>query len=544
MPDVTTHPFEIDREEALRRQVEIQRRLVELKRDCGIAFYRPHWHQHLFHSARTKRRGFFAANRVGKSQGNGAETVAWMLGERPWYKTAFPILGVEHNAGHGRRVVVKHHHPGGPDHPLVRQGIPPWPTKQLIVTTNWDKVHEIWTSQDAARPGKFWELCPRGFVKRAVRNHEGVIDEIYGENGSLLKFMSVDAFKRNPQIAESSDWDRGGVDEPCPHALWKGVARGLTDRDGQGDFTLTSLEEVWIYDYFNLDELPADAADTTKDRFSLRAEIWDNPHLTDTAISRFEAELDVEERECRLRGVPLELSGLIYKEFKRDVHILPTLPEGWHDWHLPANGCDADGKPILGRDGRPDPSAPRCVLYARVDTHPVKPHAVMFAAVGPLEVPIVCHEIYRPCDADTLCESINEYVKLTGCFLAGIKLEPAAWIKDPSTRAVSIAHRFAAHNLFVRPASKDLDNGILLTKSALKNRRILFTPNCRRTLWEFARYRYDPETGKPVDSEDHMMENLRRLCIDRTPFFDPDRAFGDPIPDAPFDPADLSVNSL
>lgn len=529
-----------DTVDLLRRQNEIDRLLLAKQKECGIAFYRPHWFQHLFHRANNKRRALFAGNRLGKTSANCAETVAWMLNERPWYKTPFDILGTEHDLGRGRRILVREKHAGHSNHPLVRSGIPSYPTKQVVVCTNWDKVHEIWTSQEADRPGKLWQYLPRGFVKKAVRNHEGVIDEVYGTNGSLLKFLSVDAFKRNKLIAESSDWDRVSIDEPAPTQLWKGLARGLTDRDGQGDFTLTSLEEVWIYDYFNLDELDKDAPDVCRDRQSFRATIWDNPYLSDLSIARFEAELDVDERDCRLQGIPLEMSGLIYKEFRRDRHILTSLPDGWHDWHLPANGRDSSGRPILDRSGNPDISAPRCLLYARVDTHPVKPNAVLFAAVGPLEVPICCHEIYSPCDADSLCESINAYVKLTGCFLAGIKLEPAAWIKDPSTRAVSIAHRFAAHNLFVRPASKDLDNGILITKSSLKQGRVLFTPNCRRTLWEFSRYRYNPETGKPVDEEDHMMENLRRLCIDRLPFYDPDRAAGEPIGDAPFESANLS----
>lgn len=541
--DINTSTVDANPAEILARQVEISRRLLTLKKECGIAFYRPHWHQHCYHASTAKRRGFFAANRVGKSQGSSAETVAWMLGERPWYKTPFDVLTAAHDGGKNRRTYVRHHHPGGDSHPLVRSGIPPWPTKQLIVTTNWDKVNKIWTSQDAARPGKFWELCPSGFVKKIVRNHEGVIDEIFGNNGSYLNFMSVDAFKRNKQIAESSDWDRVAIDEPCPQALWKGVARGLTDRDGQGDFTLTSLEEVWIYDYFNLDELPADSADVCRDRFSLRAEIWDNPHLTDIGIARFEAELNEEEKECRLRGVPLELSGLIYKDFRRDVHVLPSLPEGWRDFHLPPNGRHPDGSPLLDSRGNPDLSAPRYVLYARVDTHPVNPHAVLFAAIGPSEIPIICHEIYRPFDADSLADAIVDYVKSTGCFLAGIKVEPAAWQKDPVTRQVSIAQRLAAKGLFIRPASKDLSGGISVVKSALRRRNppaVLFAPSVRRTLWEFARYRYNPETGNPVDEEDHMMENLYRLLIDRTPYFDPDRAGGEPIPDAPFESADLS----
>ena len=517
-PNAISPETDADVLELLQRQNQVQRALLKLAKDCGIAFYRPHWFQHCFHASPARRRGLFAGNRFGKSQANGAETAAWMLGERPWYKVPFDILGVDHDElGRERKIVVKAHHPGGEDNLLVRQGIPSWPTKQLIVCTNWSKVDEIWTSRDSDRPGKIWQFLPKDFAK-AYTNHEGVIDEIHGANGSLLKFMSVDAFKRNKLTAESSDWDRVGFDEPGPQALWKGSARGLVDRNGQGDFTLTSLEELWIYEYFNLDELGPDAPDVCRDRYSLRATIYDNPHLDDDAIARFEAELTDDEKSCRLHGIPLELSGLIYKEFKKDVHVLQTLPEGWRDWHLPDK---------------------RLVMYIRADTHPVTPHAVQFWVVGPAEIPILVHEIWQACDADTLAETINAYLKLAGCFVGDFKVEPAAWIKDPSNRTVSIAKVLAKHSLFPRPASKDLSNGILVVKSALKRQRVLFAPTCRRTLWEFVRYRYDPETGKPVDENDHMMECLYRLLIDSPRFFDPDQA-NYPVADEEFVTADLS----
>lgn len=502
--------------ELLSRSNEIKRQLLQKHKECGIAFYRPHYHQHLYHSSSAKRRGLFAGNRFGKSEANSAETVAWMLGERIWYKNFFNVLKVTHNDnGSNRIVTVDHVHTGGDDHPLVRQGIPPWPTKQLIITTNWSKVHSVWTSDESDRPGKLWKLLPRGFGKPS-RNHEGVIDEIIGTNGSLLKFMSVDAFKRNQQSIESEDWDRIALDEPAPIEMWKGAARGLVDRGGVGDFTLTSLVEMWIYDYFN------DPENKEKQtRFSVRATIYDNPHLKDEDIRLFAEDLTEDERTCRLLGLPLELSGLVYKEFKRDVHILSAVPTGWRDFHLPAK---------------------HCLLYVRVDTHPVTPHAVLFAAVGPDEIPICCHEIWASLDAGALADAINEYVKLTGCFLGGIKVEPAAWIQDSVTRRTAIADTLISRGLPCRKASKDVDNGILNTRSAFKQNRLFFVPTLRRTIWEITRFSYDPDTGKPRDKDDHFMEDLRRLCIDRLPWFDPDKAAGFPIEDAPFENVNLTTD--
>ena len=511
----TTEPDDV---ELLQRQVIIQRQLMRLAKENGLAFYRPHWNQHLFHSSIAKRRGAFTGNRFGKSHMDAAETAAWMRGERTWYKAEFDILGVEILGGKRTRV-VKAHHPGGESHPLVRSGIPPYPTKQLVVCANWDKVDEIWTSQLADRPGKIWQFLPKGWA-RGYTNHAGVIAEIHGANGSLLQFMSVDAFSHNKLVAESSDYDRVVFDEPAPEDLWKGVSRGLVDRHGQADFALTSLQELWIYERFNAEEDTPDAP-VFRDRFSFRASMLDNPHLSDQAISDFEQDLTEDERQCRIHGIPLELSGLIYKEFSKQKHVLSEVPAGWKDWSLPDRSC---------------------ILHCRIDTHPVKPHAVMFAAVGPSEIPIVCHEIFEACDADTLCQRINDYVRLTGCFLGSLKVEPAAWNNDPATKTASIASYFFKHNLFPVKATKDLSNGIIITKSALKNGKVFFTPNCRRTFWELSRYRYDPETGKPIDADDHMMENLYRLLISPCRWFDPDRAAGFPVPDEPLVSADLSTN--
>lgn len=519
LPSQTDHPDDSPESaaalELLQRQVEIQRQLIALVKSDGLAAYRPHWKQHQFHSSTAKRRGAFTGNRWGKSQMDAAETAAWARGERTWYKVPFDILGVDHNMGEERKIVVKAHHPGGETHPLVKQGIPPWPTKQLIVCTNWNKVDEIWTSQSADRPGKIWQFLPKGFAK-GYCNHAGVISEIVCNNGAVIHFLSVDAFKRDKLIAESSDYDRVVFDEPAPLPLWKGLARGLVDRHGQGDFAMTSLSEVWIVDKFEGDPnapLAADEIPPFKDRFSLRGSMADNPHLTDAAIEEFARDLTDDEKLTRLHGAPLERSGLIYKEFSKDLHVLKELPIGWSDWHLPHKSC---------------------LLHIRVDTHPVNPHAVLFAAVGQSGIPIVCHEIYEACDADALCDRINSYVRLTGCFIGSLKVEPAAWNPDPATRTAPIASYFYKHGLFPTKAQKDLSNGIIIAKSKLRKLEVFFVPTLRRTFWEFARYRYDPETGKPIDADDHMMENLYRLLIKPLPWFDPDKASGEAIPEEEF----------
>lgn len=495
--------------ELLREQLKLQKRLLELTKKVGIAGYRPHYKQHLFHSAGHKRRGFFSGNRTGKSDGSAAETVAWALGERPWYKVPFDIFD--------RKGSFLHHHDGHPSHPLVKQGIPPWPTKQLIITTDWDKVEEIWTGQRGDRVGKLWKFLPADAVKSTKRNHSGAIDTVELYTGGLIKFDTVQSFVKDPQGSESSDHDRVAADEPIPEDMWKASTRGLVDRDGQGDFTLTALKQRWIYDYFF--EIAGQSEKPIANRFAVKATIYDNPYISDEAIARFYDELTEDERQCRIMGIPLELSGLVYKEFSYDKHVLSSVPLNWRDYHLPAQNC---------------------ILDVRIDPHPQTPHAVLFLATGENQVPIVCHEIWSACDAHSLADSINTYIRSTGCFVNSIKCDPAAWVPDSITRQASVADAFAERGLFVGKASKDKSNGILNLRSVLKSDRgVRFSPACRRTLWEISRYAYDKE-NKPLDKDDHMMENLYRLFIDKPFWYDPDKAVGTPVTDMDFTTRNLS----
>lgn len=468
----------------LQEQVRTLRRIRELAKENGLAFYRPHAKQDAFHRSTARRRAYFAGNRSGKSVTNATETIAWSIGERPWYPVGDPAR---------------------------RSGIPQYATKQLIITTDWDKVDEIWTTQRGDRPGKLWQFVPKDAIKGTKRNHSGAIELVEFNNGSIIRFDTEESFKRNPQGSESSDWDRVAADEPITLDQWKAASRGLIDRNGQGDFTLTPLREMWMYDYFY-----GDGAASAKDlvcvpgRFAVRGSIFDNPHLTREAIAEFERDLTEDEKQARLYGLPLELSGLVYKEFQRDKHVLTTLPDGWRDWHLPRKDW---------------------ILYARVDPHPQVPHAVLFCAVGPEQLPILCHELFIPTDADGLADSINEYVRSTGLFLADIKVDPAAWVKDSVTRQACVADRMAAKGLLIQPASKDKSNGILNMRSVFKaDRGIRLVPTLRRTLWELSRYCYDKE-NKPVDRDDHMMENMYRMFITPPFWFNPDTAAGFPIGD-------------
>jgi hypothetical protein len=391
-----------------RRKLALAKRQLELVKKFGLAFYKPFEKQAAFHAAGNYRlRMMRSGNRFGKSTMGCAEDCAWMLGERAWFPKDDP-----------RRYI----------------GIPQRPVKGLVITTDWDKVKEIWTGDD----GKIFKMLPEGSVEKTNRNHSGAIDYILLKNGSTLRFDTVESFKKNPQGSESSDWDFIHVDEPCPEKMFKASARGLMDRNGKAWFTLTPLTEFWINDLF----FPQDG---TK-RDSIWAEVGnthDNPYLSAEAIAEYESSLNEDERECRIRGIPLELSGLVYKEFTQR-HILEKLPSGWLSWDNPP----ADH-----------------VIYAAIDPHPQTPHAVLFVAVGPFGLPIAYDEIFMHMPADDLADAV--IAKLRGREHLITKCDPIAWIEDPISFSC-MANHFIARGLMVEKASKAKEFGILNMKSVLK----------------------------------------------------------------------------
>jgi hypothetical protein len=476
---IITEVDEVERHLLLQRKLTLERARLQLVKDFGLAFYKPYPKQEAFHRAGAKKlRMYRAGNRSGKSTMGCAEDCAWMLGYRPWVS----------EGDEGRTI-----------------GIPQRPVKVLVITTDWDKVDEIFTSQKG-EGGKLWRMLPRGFVKSTRRNHAGAIETIECENGSILRFDTVKSFQTNPQGAESSDWDGIHVDEPCTQDHWKASSRGLIDRNGKAWFTLTPLSQFWINDLF----FPGEYTQRKK-----REDVWaesgsmtDNPHLTREAIDAFIAELTEDEIQCRIHGVPLELSGLVYKQFSFAKHVLQKVPVGWAAYHEPPKNY---------------------LINVRIDPHPQTPHAVLFEAVSPQLQRFFYHEIFEHTTIDKLCAQI---LKITeGYYVNSVRVDPIAKIHDPITGGSMITEMFRC-GLMPTEASKAKAYGILNTQKVLSSvpQTLYVSPELRRFLFEIHRYCYDKE-NKPIDADDHMMENMYRMLLDEATWFDPDKAPAGPTDD-------------
>lgn len=468
------------------------RQLERMKDDYGLLFYAPHEKQHEFHaSGNVKRRYVRTGNRFGKSTMGGAEDCAWALGERPWYKKDDP-----------RRYV----------------GIPRHSTKGLIIVADWDKAHEIFTNPvNGQGQGKLFKFLPKDSIVRMSRNNAGVISEITvksiwgGESTILLD--TVKSFASNPMGQESSDWDWIHVDEPCPKDMWVANSRGLIDRDGSAWFTCTPINHPWINDMFVPRDVfrLQDGKTVTKDEdhMMIVGSSYDNPHNAEKALKMFENDLTEEQKQCRIQGIPLALSGLVYKEFHPSDSLYRGTPSGWKNPMCPPDNF---------------------TIRLAIDPHPQVPHAVLFAATSPEGQTFFFAEIFRKLTAEQLCESIHEIT--AGRHVQIYLCDPAAYVPSNIDQSV-MADVLIENGVFVEKASKDLSRGLITTQAALcdtvvsplgnTQRKLLFGEHLQETRWEFDHYTWNPtRPNKPIDKHDHMMENLYRLVLEGLDYIKPD----------------------
>ena len=471
-----------------REQLALKERERTLREENGLLFYKPHRKQSLFHAAGDRKRRYLrTGNRFGKSETGAAEDVAWAVGERQWYAEDDP-----------RRTV----------------GIPKRPTKGVIVCQDWDKAKEVFTNMErGAGLGKLFRFIPKKRLVKTVKGNSAAgVTEIHVESihggTSTIHIETVRSFMQNQLSVESSDWDWIHVDEPCPEEMWKGMARGLVDRHGNAWFTCTPLAEPWINDYF----IPASKARSTfdepytqGDRWVLTGSMHDNPYLTPEAIKAFEDELTEDEKACRIAGIPAALSGVIYKNFDREVHVYGEAPYGWDRTDLPPEDY---------------------CLRVWIDPHPKTPHGVLFFGTSPQGYTFIFAEMFQQGLINHLSQEILE--RLEGRFVQDWFADPAAFLENPIDGR-RMADEFYDAGIPVLPATKDLSYGILRTNQQFKERdnagrpTIQVNEECSRFLWEIDRYIWDPKGNreKPLDKDDHLMECLYRGVLSGFEYVDP-----------------------
>ena len=161
----------------------------------------------------------------------------------------------------------------------------------------------------------FDEWLDPSLVERRWKNPQGIPIKWKLKNGSVFDVLT------HEQSTEQFEGWKGHIawfDEPPPRDKYVATLRGLVDFQGRHWLTLTPLTQPWIYDDIYTKQSTA--------IFVVTMDIRDNTHLTDVAIREFEARLIEEEKSARLHGKFMHLSGLVYKEFSSETHMVHVNP--------------------------------------------------------------------------------------------------------------------------------------------------------------------------------------------------------------------------
>ena len=298
-------------------------------------------------------------------------------------------------------------------------------------------------------------------------------------------------------------------DEPPSYAIFKATVARMR-RGGIMFITATPLMgSAWMYDHLIINK-----GDKKGQRDYIYADISDNckEHgvrgiLEHKDIEKIINEYTEDEKQARIHGKFAHLTGIVFKMFDRKIHIIKPFKINPRDF----------------------------ITVEALDPHPRNPDAVMFVAVDRKGNKFVVDELYDNFKTFELAERIH---KIEDRHRVELRIaDPAAFVKnqhddnpEEETLAAKLMNKY---DLEFVPASKNRVGANRAIKDALDyemaGEEMIISPEiyifdtCVRTIWELEHLQWDDWRGKaaerksplekPMDKDDHMIENLGRILL-------------------------------
>jgi len=338
---------------------------------------------------------------------------------------------------------------------------------------------------------KWW---PKSIPVEIRKNQNGLKVYWLTPKGHYLRIMSNDQPSRK---FEGKEDDLVILDEPPKLDNYIALRRGVVDRQGRLFLGATLLAtEIWV----DRQIVKAKMEDGTLDPriFRSEGEMADNLGFgikNQKAIDDFGDELmrlKPEDYDARIKGRPSYLAGIVYGMFEANVHVKKHFPVPL-DW----------------------------IVDIAIDPHPKEPQAVLFLATDPKGFKYVVDEIWEHADPKSLAELIIRKTRRNNYrVINSVIIDPHSKgdSNNPESVFEIIENNLMAYGMGLDPATKGVDcvnDGIIVVKDWLMTQNkapaLFFFDTCVRTIWEIEGWLWNPKTKKPVDADDHMMENLRRL---------------------------------
>lgn len=233
-------------------------------------------------------------------------------------------------------------------------------------------------------------------------------------------------------------------------------------------------------------------------------------HLRHEDIENMTAEYSEDEKQARIYGKFQHLVGLIFKQWSRKVHVIPPFNVTMRDF----------------------------TVYEFLDPHPRNPDAIMWVAVDKNGTKYVVDELFIKVAGE---EDLAGRIKAKASQYRVVKRmsDPSAFVVNQHEKdGKTLAMKLAENGLTYVEATKSRAMSDRRISSALtyveingfmmKAPEVYVFDTCQRTIFEMEHYRWqeyvgksadqhDPK-GKPVDKDDHMVENLGRALYNEPQF--------------------------
>lgn len=333
------------------------------------------------------------------------------------------------------------------------------------------------------------EWLDPSLVVKKTRNPMGVPIKWQLKNGSTFDILTYE------QSTESFEGWKGDIvwfDEPPPRDKYIATLRGLVDRRGRVWLTLTPLKQAWIYDDIYT---AADGKHITV----VTVDMEDNPWLPKEAKEEFARSLTEEEKEARLHGKFMHLSGLIYKEF--GDHNIIEAPDIRREW----------------------------TRYFAIDLHDRTPAACIWFAVDPAGNHYVYDELWL---GDVSIVELAEAIKAQEGDLKPLVrfIDPAMDKENELAGGFNPRKELMKNGIFCQRANNDPYLGKSRIRQALRPEyspiykrsipQLRISRWCKKTIYEFQHYMWDEFAKQnqdrdpkqiPKKQNDHFMDGLRYI---------------------------------
>ena len=362
---------------------------------------------------------------------------------------------------------------------------------------------------------KFWFPKNKYTAKKGNKSYDSLWETNTGWDFDIM------TYNQEPTEFEGVTLGWAWFDEPMPMSIFKATVARLR-KGGVIIITATPISgSAALYDSFVEGKMEQEVVlregedpvkierkvyHVTADVESACKQHGIRGHLEHEDILNMISEYPEDEREARIHGRFQHLIGLVFKKFTPEIHVIP-----------PFNVRDDD-----------------FIVYQYLDPHPRNPDAVLWMAVDRKGTKYVVDEMYyAPDDTPDLAFRIKN--KDSQYRIGGRWIDPWAFNKDNhmGEKDLNLADQLAAEGLHYLPAPKQRTAADERIKTALnftqvadhiqKPPELYIFNTCQRLIWELQHYRWDEWDGKmadkrdrkekPVDKDDHQIENLGRALV-------------------------------